>query len=190
MESIDVFLRILPVLTALGGYSINGYLMGKKNEKLRKQLLETDERLRANEMYEKVKNRRELFEETLTDLLCISEDANLSERKRAFMKCSQKYSALYNEIEDFCTKLFDGVINSQSYIKETVLPVLSELAEKQVEFYSELNEYANKYNIEKIRKPNFKAFEKYDKFLITYNGGESGHFWRKIKDMRRDSDFE
>lgn len=190
MESMDIFLKILPVITALGGYSVNGYLMGKKNEKLRKQLHEKDERLRANEMYEKVKNRREVFEETVADLLYISEIANLSERKRAFLKCSQKYSALYNEIEDFCTKFSDGVIDSEPYIKMTVLPVLSELAEKQVTFYSELNNYATKFNIEKMRKPNFKAFEKYDKFLIMHNGGESGHFWRKIKDMRRDSGFE
>ncbi len=190
MDTVDIVLKILPLVTGVAGYSINGFLKDKENRKLRKQLQEKDERLKANEMYEKIRNKREVFEDSMTDLLCIGEEANINERQRLFIRVSQKYTALYNEIEDFCTKLFDDVINSQAYIKDTILPILSGLAEKQVEYYKSLNDYAIKYSFDKIRRPDYKAFEKYDKFLIEYNGGEGSHFWRKIKNMRRDGQFE
>lgn len=47
-----------------------------------------------------------------------------------------------------------------------------------------------KYDFDKLRKPDHKVFDNFDRFLIKYNGGENEHFWRKLKNMRRDADFE
>lgn len=190
MNTLDIVLRLLPVITGFIGFSIQGFIKEKENKKLRDQLQEQNERIKANEMYEKIRNKRELFEDTLADLLCLDSECSINERKRSFFKIIQKYTALYNEIEDFCTKLFDGAINSESYIKETVLPILNELAENQIETFKLLNEYAIKYDLEKLKKPDYKAFDNYDKFLITYNGGESSYFWRKLKNNRRNNGFE
>lgn len=188
MDSQDIISFATLVVGIIG--FVYGYIKDKENKKLNNRIRETDERIKANEMYDKIRNKREIFEDYMTDLLCIDKSQNINSRKNTFMKSSQKYNALYNEIEDFCTKLFDGAIKSETYIIETILPILSDLAEQQVEYYSSLNKYAEKYSFEKLRKPDFKAFEKYDEFLIKYNGGDSGHFWRKIKNMRRDADFE
>lgn len=190
MDKLDIFFKALPIITGIGGYSIRNVRADKEKKELQKQLQDKDERIKANEQYEKIINKREVLEDFFTDLLCIDDNCNSNERKRYFLKVNQRYTALYNQIEDFCNKLFDGAINSESYIKETVLPILSELAIKQVEMFKDLNEYADKYGFEKIKQPDYKAFDKYDQFLIKYNGGEGGHFWRNLKNKRRDSGFE
>lgn len=188
MEQADI-IAFLGVIVGIVGF-IYGVFKDRQNKKLNNEIKDTDNRIKANEMYDRIRNRREMFEEYMTDLLCIEDNAEISIRKSSLLKTTQKYTALYNEIEDFCTKMRHNAINSETYIKETVLPILSELAEQQVEYYSSLNDYAEKYELERMRKPDYKAFENYDRFLIQYNGGESSHFWRKIKNMRRDADFE
>ena len=187
---LDILSKIAPLIYGVGGFSISSFINNKKIKKLQEQLKEQEERIRANEMYEKIRNRREVFEGVLSDLICLTDECDINERQRAFIEVHQKYSSLYNEIEDFCTKLLDGVINSEKYIKETVLPILNELADKQVDIFKQLNDYADQYKLDKISRPVFKAFDKYDQILIKYNGGETSYFWKKIKDKRRDSGFE
>jgi hypothetical protein len=182
-------LSIISVMIGILGL-LYGYVKDRENKKLNAQLVEKSERLKANEMYDRIRNKREVFEEYLADMLTIDEAANASTRKSSYMKVCQKYSALYNEIEDFCTKLSDEAIKSDKYVIETVLPILSELAEQQIAFYESLKDYANKHSLDALRKPDYKAFDKYDQFLIKYNGGENGHLWRKIKNLRRDAGFE
>lgn len=160
-----------------------------ENRKLKRKVEEKDERLRANEMYEKIRAKRESFEEELADLTCI-EDDNPSVKKKQFLKTYKKYVALYDEIEDFCTKIADKVIESESYIRNTVLPTLNTLAELQVEVFKTLNDYALDNKFENLRKPDYGAYNEFDKFLLKYNDGEGSHFWRKIKTLRRDSGFE
>lgn len=175
----SIITTIIPIITALGGYSVKGVIDNKKNK-----------RIMANQMYEKIRDKMGTFENSIAQLVSLAKDSKHDEVLRKFLEAVQAYEALYNEIEDFCTQIFDKVINSEKYLKNTVAPSLSELAEKQVEYYEVLNKYANKYNLEKIRRHDYKAFEKYDKFLIHYNGGENSHFWKKLKNTRRDADFE
>lgn len=179
MDKLDIFFKALPIITGIGGYSFSNVRANKKLD-----------RMKANEKYEKIRNKREIFESSLGDLTCLDEECPLNVRKRTFLKVNEKYKSLYNEIEDFCTQLFDGAIKSKDYINKTVLPILSELAVKQVEMFKTLNDYARSYGFEEISKPDYKAFEKYDQFLIKYNGGEGSHFWRDLKNKRRDSGFE
>lgn len=197
MSTVEVILGVFSAVTAIGGYSVRSYRADKEKKaseeekkELQKQLQEKDARMEANELYEKIRNKREIFEDSLADLTCLDDECPINVRKRAFLKVKQKYNALYNEVEDFCTKLIDGAINSESYIKESVVPILSSLAEKQVETFKLLNVYADKYSFEKIKQPDYKAFDKYDQFLVKYNGGEGSHFWRDLKNKRRDSGFE
>lgn len=187
--SIDTLIKIIPSIVAIISF-LYGYFKDRENRKLKKQIDEKDERLQANLMYEKIKNKKEIFEDQLAELTSLDEEDGLKEVKKVFLKTINKYTSLYNEIEDFCTKIDDGVIKSEAYIKDTILPTLSSLAETQVEVYVRLNEFAEAYKLDKLKKPDYKAFDKYDKFLIKYNGGEGGHFWRKMKNSRRDNGFE
>lgn len=185
----DSWVNIGPLIVVVLGF-IYGIYKDCQNKNLRKEVQEKDNRLQANFMYEKVRTKREILEDKLTELISLDDNSSLTEKQRVLLQTYNKFVSLYNEIEDFCTKIFDDAIKSESYIKETILPVLNELAEYQIEMFKELNNYANKYNLKPIKKPDYKAFDKYDKFLIKYNGGETSHFWRKLKNTRRDSGFE
>lgn len=188
MESQNIIALVGVVIGAVG--FVYGVIKDRQNNKLNDEIRDIDNRIKANEMYDKIRNKREIFEEYMADLLCIDEGSTMSNRKSIFYKTSQKYTALFNEIEDFCTKIHHNALKSETYISETVLPVLSDLAEYQIKYYSALNDYAKKYDFDELRKPDHKAFDNFDRFLIKYNGGENGHFWRKLKNMRRDADFE
>lgn len=158
-----------------------------ENRKLRKEIGEKDNKLQANSMYEKIRDKKEDFEDELSKLISLDEEDSLKKRRQVFLKVFNKYTDLYNEIEDFCTKIDDGVIKSENYIRETILQTLNTLAEIQVEVYTLLNNHSEKYKLDKLKKPEFKAF---DKFLIKYNGGDGSYFWRKLKTARVDSEFE
>lgn len=161
-----------------------------QGKRLREVIQEKNNRLEANSMYGEVRTKREIFEDKLAELIILNESAISSEKQRLLLQAYNKYSSLYNEIEDFCTKINDGAIDSESYILETILPILNELAELQVETFKTLIDYENKHNLKEIKQPDYKAFDKYDKFLIKYNGGETSHFWKKLKNSRRDNGFE
>lgn len=107
--NLDIILKVLPIVTGILGFSINGFIKDKENKKLKIQIEERDERLRENEMYEKVRSKHEVFEESMADLTCLDLDTSINEKKRAFIKVCQKYNALYNEVEDFCTKVLMGL---------------------------------------------------------------------------------
>lgn len=185
----DKWLDMLTPVIGVAGF-FYGLYKDSQNKKLSKIIEEKNNRIQANDMYEKIKVKREIFEDALVDLVSLDDGVSESERQRIFLQTYNKYTSLYNEIEDFCTKLYDGVIESEDYIKETLLPTLNELAEMQVDTYKTLVDYAKKYNLKSINKPDYKAFDKYDKFLVKYNGGETGYFWKKIKNARRDVGFE
>lgn len=189
MSTAQMVIGSITVFLAFISFLFNVYQY-KENKKLKQKVEDRDERLRANEMYEKIRAKRESFEEELAELTCLTDDDNSSVKKRQFLKTHKKYVALYDEIEDFCTKIADRVIDSESYIRNTVLPTLNSLAELQMEVYKILNNYAQSNGFEKLRKPDFGAYNEFDKFLLKYNDGEGSHFWRKIKTIRRDTGFE
>ncbi|MGG1601143.1 hypothetical protein [Paenibacillus naphthalenovorans] len=161
-----------------------------QNGKLKEKVEERDERLRANEMFAKIRTKRESFEEELAELTCLTDDDSKSVKKKQFLKVYKKYVALFDEIEDFCTKISDKVIDSENYIRNTVLPTLNSLTELQLEVFGILNDYALSNEFERLRKPDYGAFSEFDRFLLKYNDGEGSHFWRKIKTLRRDYEFE
>lgn len=78
----------------------------------------------------------------------------------------------------------------ENYIKNTISVNLSKYATIQYDTFASLQGIAHKYGFEELRKPDYKAFEDYDKFLIAYNGGENSAFWTDIKTKRRQNGFE
>lgn len=179
MSKLEIFLGICTLLSGIGGYSISNIRASKKLD-----------RMKVNELYEKVRNKKEVFEDSLADMRCLEKDCSLKIRERTFLKVYQKYTSLYNEVDSFCNQLLNKVINNTSYVKENFLPTLSELAIIQAETFKFLNDYASQYEFDQLNKPDYKAFDNYDKFLIKYNGGDGSHFWRNLKNKRRDSGFE
>lgn len=185
----DKLTEMGPFIFGVIGF-VYGVFKDVENKKLKGEIEIKENRLQANSMYEKIRIKKEILEDALTELVALNEESSLQEKKTVFLKTYNKYTSLYNEIEDFCAKISDGVIESESYIKETLLPIFNNLAKIQVETYKSLNNFAQKYGLEKINKPDYKAFDKYDEFLIKYNGGETSYFWRELKNMRRDYGFE
>lgn len=185
----DNFIKIGPLVVSIIGLLLSIY-NNLQNRRLRKEIQEKDNRLEANLMYEKIRNKRETFEDVLVEIISLEDNLSIAERQRILLKTYNKYVSLYNEVEDFCTKIFDGVISSEDYIEKTVQSIFNELAELQVEAFRSLTDYANTNNLTSIKKPDYKAFDKYDKFLIKYNGGETSHFWKKLKGSRRENGFE
>lgn len=174
---IDIF-KVMSVVNPIVGISLfNLY----KNNK--------EQRTKATTGFKQILNKRELFEECLADLVTLENNVSKELRQKTFSKAYTKYTALYNEIEEFCGEVLDGSIKSKNYIKGSVYNSLCEYAKLQIEFYVQLRQYSEKYSLEPIRKISIGSFINYDQFLIKYSGGEKSQFWLEILNSRRDSNF-
>ncbi len=174
---IDIF-KVMSVVNPIVGISLfNLY----KNNK--------EQRTKATTGFKKILDKKELFEECLTDLVTLEDDVSDNLRQKTFSKAYTKYTALYNEIEEFCGEVLDGAIKSKKYIKGSVYNSLCQYAKLQVNFYTQLKQYSETHKLAPIRKIGIGSFINYDKFLIKYSGGEQSQLWLEILNLRRDSDF-
>ena len=151
----DKWPDIITIIIGVAGF-FYGLYKDSQNKKLSKIIEEKNNRIQANDMYEKVKVKREIFEDALVELVSLDEEANVSEKQRTFSKTYNKYTSLYNEIEGFCTNLSDGLIESEDYLRETLLPILNQLAEMQVDTYKTLVDYTKGNSLKPINKPDGK----------------------------------
>lgn len=193
-DKISLLALIVSVLGGIFNFFYNRSIqqkqtaMGLEQNKAEIQLQEKNNRLEASMTFEKVRYKKEAFEEILADLVSMTEESDKQLVQSTFLKCYNKYTALYNEIEDLCTKILDKVIISEDYIKKIILVELYKLAQFQYEYYKALDDFAINLNLKRINKPDYKAFENYDRFLKTYYN-ENSYQWREIEKGRKNSGF-
>ena len=120
----------------------------------------------------------------------VKEELGIEIVQEKFLKAYNRYTDFFNEVNDFCIMVNIGAIKAENYIKNTISVNLSKYATIQYDTFASLQGIAHKYGFEELRKPDYKAFEDYDKFLIAYNGGENSAFWTDIKTKRRQNGFE
>lgn len=162
------------------------FLYSKHLDKIRQDLIKKQDRLEANLRFEKVRDKKERLEDSIPDLLACSD---LDEKKKMFQKTITKFTALFNEVEDFANIINDQTIKSDNYIKDIVLPEIKKLADIQIEIFTILTVYAktNKFDIPK--RPGYKAFKGIDKLLTKYYG-QDNHILIELKNNRKRSGLQ
>lgn len=179
--NLDTIYKILSIvnliLTISGLIATNLYWRSK--EQMTKVALE----------FKKISDKQEEFEDYLSELTGIESEASNQQRQKIFTKTYSRYNRLYNEIEIFCSQIMSSSMKSDKYIRNTVYKDLCKYAELQVEFYSRLRSYSEKYKLEPIKKASVGAYEHFDSFLKKYSGGEKSKFWCDLSTSRRDNNF-
>ncbi|MBB6633242.1 hypothetical protein [Cohnella thailandensis] len=155
-------------------------------------------RLEADAMYEKVRNKRVEFEEVLTEFTLLDkkiqenngevEDTDQSQYTGLLLKSKIKYSLFYNEIEAFCNRLVDKTIESEEYINNEVLPSLKKDAMRQVMFFGTLNEKAKMLSLPPIPKPEPTAFKNFNTVINQYFGDDT-HWISELERVRNEKSF-
>ena len=147
---------------------------------------------KQSELYVHVKNAKKVYEDAMAELtvICSNENSEKKDVQEKFLRAYNRYTDFFNEVNDFCIMVNIGAIKAEDYIKNTIAVNISKYAKIQYETFSVLQEIAKEYNFKMLEKPDYKAFEDYDKFLISYNGGDSSAFWTDIKTKHRQAGFE
>lgn len=189
---LDIILKILPILVSIVSlcYTI---VLNSKTRKVREQIEKVQlDVLKASELYVHVKNAKKVYEDAMTDLtvVCANENSSTEDVQKSFLCAYNRYTDFFNEVNDFCIMVNIGAIKADNYIKNTIAVNISKYAKIQYETFSVLQGIAQEKGFEKLEKPDYKAFEDYDKFLISYNGGENSAFWTELKTKRRQAGFE
>lgn len=179
MESI---VSILSLVLAVGSF-VYTKILNDRNSKEQDALRNKANRLEVDAMYEKVRVKRIEFEEVLNEYALVytkteenNEQIAEADQLRStylLLKSKTKYAMFYNEIEAFCSRLVDGTINSEEYIKNEVLPSLKKDAVRQAQFFGTLNEKARKLDLPPIPKPEPAAFRNYNIIINKYFGNET-----------------
>lgn len=151
-----------------------------------KLLREKTNRLETDSMFEKIRLKREEFENTLSEFGSLIDSSAEEDKRRLFLLSKTKYTALYNEIEAFCARIVDNVLESETYVEEIVIPELKKLAIFQAEFFGALNEKAKELTLPKVPQPDFKAFGHYEDVLRKYIK-QDDKFWSKLKKSRSEN---
>ncbi|WP_252214681.1 hypothetical protein [Clostridium sp. VAP41] len=185
---VDIF-KIMSVVNPILGVSVYGVLREYFVRKERKRVESKEQRLKASNAFKQITRKKEEFEEYSVELPSSEENVTKEYRQKVFSKTKTKYTAIYNEIEEFCSEINDGAIESEKYIRDNVLNVLCQYAKLQVEFYVTLKEYSDNFSLDGIRKPDIGAFTNYDELLKKYNGGDKSPFWLELLNLRRDANF-
>lgn len=189
---VDIVLKFIPILisaTSLGYTIYLNYKTRKLQEQVKRVQLDV---LQASELYIHVKNAKKVYEDAMAELtvICADENSEKKDIQEKFLRAYNRYTDFFNEVNDFCIMVNIGAIKAQEYIKNTISVNISKYAKIQYETFSVLQSVAEKYGLKRLSKPDYRAFEDYDKFLISYNGGESSTFWTDIKTNRRLAGFE
>lgn len=188
----DTILKIIPILISIVSLGYTIYLNNKTRkvrEKVEKVQLDV---LKASELYVYVKKAKKVYEDAMAELIvvCSDEKSEIANVQEKFLKAYNRYTDFYNEVNDFCIMVNIGAIKAENYIKNTISVNLSKYAKIQYETFSNLQGIAQKYGLKSLEKPDYRAFEDYDKFLVTYNGGKNSAFWTEVKTKRKQHGFE
>lgn len=189
---VEIILRIIPILISIASLVYTIYL-NYKTRKVREQVESVQlDVLKASELYVHVKDAKKIYEDAMADLsvVCANENSEKKDVQEKFLRAYNRYIDFFNEVNEFCIMVNIGAIKAKDYIKNTISVNISKYAKIQYETFSVLQGIAEEYNFEKLDKPDYRAFEDYDKFLIFYNGGENSAFWTNIKINRRQAGFE
>ena len=189
---LENIIKICPILISLVSlvYTI---LLNRKTRKIREKVEKVQlDVIKASELYVHVKNSKKVYEDAMTELIvvCSNEELGIEIVQEKFLKAYNRYTDFFNEVNDFCIMVNIGAIKAENYIKNTISVNLSKYATIQYDTFASLQGIAHKYGFGELRKPDYKAFEDYDKILIAYNGGENSAFWTDIKTKRRQNGFE
>lgn len=189
---LDIILKVLPSLVSLASlcYTI---ILNRKTKKVREQVEKVQlDVLKASELYVHVKDAKKVYEDAMVDLNVVyaNEKSSIEDIKKSFLCAYNRYTDFFNEVNDFCIMVNIGAIKAESYIKNTIAVNISKYAKIQYETFAVLQNIAQEKNFEKLDKPDYKAFEDYDKFLISYNGGQNSAFWTDLKTKRSRAGFE
>lgn len=190
--SIEIIINFLSPTIALVSL-VYTMVLNFKTKKIREQVERVQlDVLKASELYVHVKNAKKIYEDAMTGLIvaCSKENILTDELKNVFLIAYNRYIDFFNEVNDFCIMVNIGAINAEKYIENTLSINLSKYAKIQYETFSVLQGIAIQHGFEKLNKPDYKAFEDYDKFLVKYNGGENSAFWTELKTKRQQSGFE
>lgn len=189
---LDIVLEILPILISIASLGYTAYV-NHKTQKIRKQVEKVQlDVLKASELYVHVKDAKKVYEDAMADLTiaCCSGESVTEDVHTKFLRAYNRYTDFFNEVNDFCIMVNIKAIKAEEYIKNTIAVNISKYAKIQYETFEILQQIAVQYHFQKLDKPDYKAFEDYDKFLVAYNGGENSAFWTELKTKRRQAEFE
>lgn len=188
---IDLGLKVIPILLSLGslGYTV---FLNRKTWEVRKRVDIQLDILKANERYTQVKDAKKIFEDALAELIFLRTNKKVGKAdiEKELIKTYNKYTAFFNEINEYCNMVNVGAIKANDYIKDTIAVNLSKYASIQYDTFNTLQAVADEYGLKKLNKPDYNAFSDYDKFLLQYNGGENSTFWLDLKTKRQHAGFE
>ena len=147
--------------------------------------------LKDSELFMHVKDTKREFEDSLAELtVSVSSDMSSDDAtQKIFLSTYNRYTDFFNEINDFCIMVNIGAIKAEEYIKNTISVNISKYAKLQYETFDTLQKIAENKGYKKLSKPDYKAFEDYDKFLMKFNG-ENSAFWTELKTKRKEVGLE
>ena len=163
---IENCIDILSLIVAIVAFFYSMYA-NRKSKKAEDEVNSVKANLEAGNQYSKVKELERPFEDAMSELIVIldSDNEGIETKKRVFLKLSNRFTDLFNEINSFCALVNNGSIGAKEYLKNTAIPKLLKYAEIQVQCYETLNMAAEKIGEKKLPKPNYRAFDEFDVFL-------------------------